>query len=143
MHVANAIKSGQLNLENSYKYRSLDEYLISKDRWSEERKKLLRRAALEPFENCTNVLKQLDQALSVQYQKTNNNIFNNSNPHFKVGAKNNFTIATPKQEDEAVDLLKPYFPDRHFVPLPEILSTVMKTTSADWTNYLIFSIKRS
>ncbi len=69
----------------------------------------MRRAALEPFENCKNVLKQLDQALSVQYQKTNNNIFNNSNPHFKVGAKNNFTIATPKQEDEAVDLLKPYF----------------------------------
>jgi hypothetical protein len=32
MHVANAIKSGQLNLENSYKYRSLDEHLISKDR---------------------------------------------------------------------------------------------------------------
>ena len=124
MHVANAIKSGQLNLENSYKYRSLDEYLISKDRWSEERKKLLRRAALEPFENCTNVLKQLDQALSVQYQKTNNNICDNNNPHFKVGANNNFAIATPKQEDEAVDLLKPYFPDRHFVPLPEILSTV-------------------
>lgn len=85
---------------------------------------MLRRAALEPFENCKKVLKQLDQALSVQYQKTNNNICDNSNPHFKVGANNNFTIATPKQEDEAVDLLKPYFPDRHFVPLPEILSTV-------------------
>lgn len=92
---------------------------------------MLRRAALEPFENCKNVLKQLDQALSVQYQKTNKNIFNNSNPHFKVGAKNNFTIATPKQEDKAVDLLKPYFPDRHFVPLPEILSTMNITTSVD------------
>ena len=38
-HVANAIKSGQLNLENSYKYRSLDEYLISKNRWRKERKR--------------------------------------------------------------------------------------------------------
>lgn len=124
MHVANAIKSGQLNLERSYKYRSLDEYLISRDRWVREKKDLLHRAELGVFEDCKHVLKQLDQALSGQYQKTNNNIRNNANSYFKAGTNNNFTIATPKQEDEAADLLKTYFPDRHFVPLPEILSTV-------------------
>jgi len=38
IHVADAIKSGQINLEHSYKYRSLDEYLISRSRWEAEKK---------------------------------------------------------------------------------------------------------
>lgn len=124
IHVAGAIKSGQINLEYSYKYRSLDEYLIGRDRWYAEKKELLRRAGLSDFEDCKPVLWQLEHALSLQYKIINDHIKNNENPHFKVGTGNNFTIATPKQEDEATDLLKPYFPDRHFVPLPEILSTV-------------------
>ena len=124
VHVAGAIKSGQINLEHSYKYRSLDEYLIARNRWDAEKKNLLHRAELECFEYCKPVLKQLEHALSVQYKNTNDHIQNNNNPHFKARTSNNFTIATPKQEDKAIDLLKPYFPDHHFVPLPEILSTV-------------------
>jgi len=124
IHVAGAIKSGQINLEHSYKYRSLDEYLIARSRWDAEKKDLLHRAELESFEYCKPVIKQLGHALSVQYKNTNDHIQNNDNPHFKTRVSNNFTIATPKQEDGATDLLKPYFPDHHFVPLPEILSTV-------------------
>jgi hypothetical protein len=33
-HVAGAIKAGNLNLEGSYKYRPLDDYLISRERWN-------------------------------------------------------------------------------------------------------------
>ena len=36
-HVVGAVKLGNLNLDGSYKYRPMDDYLISKDRW--ERKK--------------------------------------------------------------------------------------------------------
>lgn len=80
---------------------------------------------MESFEYGKPVLKQLEHALSVQYKNTNDHIQNNDNPYFNAKTtSNNFTIATPKQEDETTDLLKLYFPDRHFVPLPEILSTV-------------------
>lgn len=123
-HVAAAIKSGQINLEYSYKYRSLDEYLIDRDQWQTEKQELLRRAGLKDFEECRPVLNQLEKALTQQYKITNHHIQNGQNSYFKIGAGHNFTISTPKQEDEATDLLKSYFPDRHFVPLPEILSTV-------------------
>ena len=33
IHTANAIKSGNLNLEQSIKHRSLDDYLSNKERW--------------------------------------------------------------------------------------------------------------
>ena len=124
MHVAAAAKSGQINLQYSYKYRSLDEYLIDRDMWKAEKQELLHRAGLKNFEECSPVLRQLQQALSQQYKLTNDHFQNGENPYFKFGADNNFMIATPKQEDETTDFLKPYFPDRHFVPLPEILSTV-------------------
>ncbi len=124
IHVADGIKSGQVNLKHSYKYRSLDEYLVSQDRWDTEKKELLHRAELEEFEDCQTVLRQLGNVLSLQYKNTNEHIYNNANPYFKPGTHNKFTIMTPKQEGETADLLKPYFPDHHFVPLPEILSTV-------------------
>lgn len=40
-HLASSIKSGRLNLIHSYKYRPLDQYLISKKEWKESRDILL------------------------------------------------------------------------------------------------------
>lgn len=128
LHVANAIKSGQLNLEHSYKYRSLDDYLISKERWKKEKVTLLARANLTDFSNPISVLDKLDHALHRQYEKTNQNFDEGQNPFLKVGSKSGFSITTPKQEEHNTELLKPYFPERHFVPLPEILSTVNSHT---------------
>ena len=129
IHVADAIKSGQLNLEHSYKYRPLNEYLISKDRWQQEKETLLARAGLTEFADPKPVLDKLDQALYQQYKSTNRHISEGQNPYLKTSANNNFTLATPKQEEKVADLLRPYFPDRHFVPLPEILSTVNSHTA--------------
>ena len=128
MHVASAIKSGQLNLSHSYKYRPLDEYLISKQRWKIEKETLLARAGLTKFVDPKPVLDQLDQALYQQYEKTNWNLDNGLNPFLKIAANSDFIIATPKQEEQEAELLRSYFPERHFVPLPEILSTVASHT---------------
>jgi len=124
MHVAGAIKSGQVNLEHSYKYRPLDEYLISKEQWEEEKETLLVRADLTEFADPKPVLDKLNQALYRQYEKTNRHVNDKQNPHIKITGNGNFTVSTPKQEDQAAELLRPYFPERHFVPLPEILSTI-------------------
>ncbi len=124
MHVAGAIKSGQLNLQHSYKYRPLDEYLIEKQRWEDEKETLLARAGLTEFIDPKPVLDKLDRALYEQYEKTNRHIDDQENPYLKIGTGRDFTVATPKQEDQAAEILRPYFPERHFVPLPELLSTV-------------------
>ncbi len=123
-HVAGAIKSGQLNLEHSYKYRPLDEYLIPKERWQRERETLLVRADLQHFANPKVVLNELDHALFKQYKTTNRNINDTLNPYVKITTNGDFTVSTPKQEDQEIEMIRPYFPDHHFVPLPEILSTV-------------------
>ena len=70
------------------------------------------------------MLDSLDHALFQQYQTTNRNINDGLNPYLKITANGDFIVSTPKQEDQEVEMIRPYFPDHHFVPLPEILSTV-------------------
>ena len=47
LHVQSGIKSGALNLEHSYKYRPLDDYLIDRLRWQRDKQHLIERAGLE------------------------------------------------------------------------------------------------
>jgi TnpA family transposase len=124
LHVQSGIKSGALNLEHSYKYRPLDDYLIDRVRWQRDKQHLIERAGLEALVDPRKVLKELDEALSQQYLLTNQNITEGKNPHIKFSKNGSFTLATPKQEESDAEPLQQFFPDRRFVPLVEILATV-------------------
>jgi hypothetical protein len=71
LQVQNAIKSGTLNLEHSYKYRPLDAYLIDRERWQRDKPLLIERADLQAFLDPHQVLADLDAALYRQYLTTN------------------------------------------------------------------------
>jgi hypothetical protein len=80
LHVQNGIKSGALNLEHSYKYRPLDDYLIDRDRWQRTKQQLIERAGLEGFVDPRKTLKELDEALYQQYLLTDRNIAERAAP---------------------------------------------------------------
>jgi TnpA family transposase len=124
LHVQSGIKSGALNLEHSYKYRPLDDYLIDRLRWQRDKQHLIERAGLEALVDPRKVLKELDESLSQQYLLTNQTITEGKNPHIKFSKNGGFTLATPKQEESDAEPLQQFFPDRRFVPLVEILATV-------------------
>ena len=128
LHVQSGIKSGALNLEHSYKYRPLDDYLIDRARWQRDKQHLIERAGLEAFVDPRKVLKELDEALYQQYLLTNQNITEGKNPHIKFKKNGGFTLATPKQEESDAEPLQQFFPDRRFVPLVEVLATVNRFT---------------
>src|SRR5271157_144237 len=124
LHVQSAIKSGALNLQHSYKYRPLDDYLIDRARWQRDKPQLIERAGLEVFVDPLKVFKELDEALYQQYLVTNRNIDEGKNPHIKFDKDGGFTLATPKQEESDAEPLQHFFPERRFVPLVEVLATV-------------------
>ncbi len=128
LHVQSAIKSGGLNLEHSYKYRPLDDYLIDRARWQRDKQQLIERAGLDAFVDPRKVLDELDEALHRQYLITNGNITEGKNSHVKFGKNGGFTVATPKQEESDTEPLQHFFPKRSYVPLLEILSTVNRYT---------------
>lgn len=123
-HVALAIKSGTLNLINSYKYRPLDDYLISCQRWDAEKYQLLERAELLDAVSPQTVLSECKERLHAQYEKTNKRV--SDNEFLSFNADGTFKIKTPAIDKEETDPLQAHFPKRHYIPLAEILQTVDK-----------------
>jgi hypothetical protein len=124
IHVMGAIKSGTLNLEHSYKYRTLDKYMIDRDRWQRDKQTLVARAGLACFVEPKQVLDELDRALHAQYVKTNMNLVEGNNSWVKLNKDNTLTISTPKVDDADAAPLQTFFPERDYISLLEVLSTV-------------------
>lgn len=122
--VTTAIKSGDMNVEQSYKYRPMDAYLIDKERWKRDKARLLERAGLTEFSDPEAVLASMKTALSGQYETTNRNAA--ANPHLKLRKDGTFHIATPAMDAREDDPLGDLFPQRHDVPLAQVLETVNK-----------------
>jgi TnpA family transposase len=126
--IADAIKSGTLNLSHSEKYRSLEEYLIAKVDWEANRGDYLQRAQLEEFKDCNASLNKLDQALDIRYQEANENLKAGKNPYLKLRVEGTFHVATPKVEERESLPLGDFFPDRKYISLLEVLATVDQAT---------------
>ncbi|MEZ5834886.1 MAG: Tn3 family transposase [Geminicoccaceae bacterium] len=124
LHVASAIKAGKLNMRHSYKDRPLDDYLIDRKRWQAEKEQLLERAGLTGFADPLPVLKMLDDELHRQYEATNRKAREGGNPHLRIKSNGRFRVQTPAVEDIESEPLRDSFPQRHYVPLAEILASV-------------------
>jgi TnpA family transposase len=126
-HVARGTKAGGLNLMHSYRYRSLDEYMIPKDQWTQHKDTYLKRAGLEKFADCEGVLKALAEKLDAQYKTSNDHFLTGVNRYLVIHDDHQFTLTTPKQ-DEIGDPLIDLFPHSRFVPLCEVLATTNRVT---------------
>lgn len=124
LHVQSAIKSGTLNLEHSYRYRPLDDYLIDRERWQRDREQLLERTGLKDFSDPKQVLGELDDRLYQQYLATNGHILAGDNALINFDKNGAFWLKTPKQDETEAEPLQAFFPDRHYVSLLEVLATV-------------------
>ena len=89
-----------------------------------KREQLLDRAGMAGFTDPAPVLAELDAALQARFEDTNRAIAEGLNPHFKMLAGKAFRVSTPKQDEEESKPLRHFFPERHYVPLTEILATV-------------------
>ncbi|SJM90998.1 hypothetical protein CRENPOLYSF1_170044 [Crenothrix polyspora] len=126
--VADAIKSGVLNLIHSEKYRSLDDYMIPKPDWDANRDEYLYRAELTRYADCQATLKALSQAVDLRYEETNNRFTAGGNPHLTFRGDGTFHVSTPKLEEMDSLSLGSIFPERKYIPLLEALATVDNAT---------------
>lgn len=126
--LAEAIKAGTINLKHSYKYRSLDDYLIPQAAWTAHRDDYLQRADLLAVANCHQTLQTLAGKLDQQYHQTNQHIMQGENPHFHRHKDGLFHIATPKTPEEESEPLHRLLPHHHYISLVEVLSTVNHLT---------------
>ncbi len=124
VHLMRCLKSGTMNLLDSYKYRPLDDYLIPRAQWQHEKARLLARANLTAFADPLPVLNELEAALHAQYATTNERVATGANEQVQWSATGTLRITTPKLEEQEREALQTFLPDRQDIPLLEVLSTV-------------------
>lgn len=126
--LADAIKAGVINLRQSYKYRSLDDYLIPREAWEKNKDEYLRSTGLKKFSNPKEALRTLEQCLDVSYHTANMNILQGDNRFITFHPNGSFHLTTPKVESELSTSVSAFFPSTQFISLPEVLSTVNKSS---------------
>lgn len=126
--IADCLKAGTLNLRQSHKYRPLDDYLLPAEVWHREREELLQRAELTPLAEAKLTLGELAGQLDRQYHHTNSRWLSGDNQLLKMHADGAFHLVTPKEEESESSPLLPFFPERQYVSLVEVLSTVHRAT---------------
>lgn len=126
--IAEALKGGVLNLRHSYKYRSLDDYLIPQATWQAQRDAYLQRADLTAVADGPATLATLAARLDQQYHQTNQHILAGANPHVHFRKDGTFHVHTPALEPEDSAPLLGLLPKRRFISLVEVLATVQRFT---------------
>lgn len=128
LKISDAIRSGTLNLAQSYKYRAFEDYLIPTNIWKMNKQELLNRAGLLDMANFANLEKQLKPVVDEHFRKTNTHILDGTNQYATIDEKNVLKLQTPKQEKDVLKTTLELFPRNRFISLFEILSAVHQTT---------------
>ncbi len=144
IHVSDAIKSGELNLKYSYRYLSIDDYLIDKTVWTENRERLLEAAGLTEFADYNAIMQQLKQLLCEKYEHVNQRFEAQLNPYLSFNKEGKFHITTPALEDKQTEHIATLLDPSRQVSILKILSEVNRTTQFTkcFTHHNIKNAKR-
>lgn len=124
--IMKGIKSGTLNLKNSYKFRSFESYLIPLERWQKDQKQLLEKANLTHILTPQKLLASLEEKLYEQVKKTYVRLIEGANCYASFDKDERISLkkTPPKESEEEVNSLQEYFPNHGTKSLFEILTTI-------------------
>src|ERR1035437_4837990 len=92
--INDGIKSGSLNFNHSYRYRFLEEYLISKQEWKENKDQLLIDAEMFHLKDYNAIKNKLQEDLDSLYHEVNDNYNAGLNPYLKFDKNHKIVIST-------------------------------------------------
>lgn len=123
--IAEGIKSGSLNLKNSYRYRAFNDYLIDIGEYNRMKELYLKRYGMDKLKSSIGVLNDLRGELDGIYRNVNNNVIKGINSFFHAKGDGSFIVHTPKLEKrEEDDGLNAYLPKEKFIPLIDVLRQI-------------------
>lgn len=128
IHIASAIKSGDLNLIHSYRFRAIQDYLIDKKYWDQNKDEILHEAGLSKFSDGEAYLVELKQLLDEKFHTVNSRIIENNNPYFSINSYGKPVIKTPNIEKENKEFIATTLSEDGFTPILKVLKEVNAAT---------------
>jgi hypothetical protein len=129
VHIADAIKSGTLNLMHSYRYLSIDEYLINKKSWESNKQGYLDRADLAAYSSSKDTIAPLQDKLDKQYHTVNQSINNGRNPHISFNKAGEIIVDTPKVEKIETMRIAELLKQENYISILDVLGVVDRLTN--------------
>jgi TnpA family transposase len=125
--INNGIKSGKLNFNHSYRFRFLEEYLISKKEWKDNKEQLMTDAEMTHLTDYEDIIGVLKENLDELYHQVNDGYNLELNPHLRFDKANKPIIATPAVEKPDLSKISSYFIPARFTSILDLLADVEKT----------------
>ena len=129
VHISKGIRSDKLNLLYSYRYRAFQDYMIDKQYWKDNKKRILRECGLSKFADGKVYLNELKGLLDRKYHAVNERILNNKNLYFKINASGKPTISTPGLEVEGKEYITTTLTQNGYTPILKVLKEVNAATN--------------
>lgn len=122
--MARAIKAGRLNVIHSYRYRSLDDYLIPIPEWNEHKSILLTETGLSAFADGEATLRRLRVRLDDRYWTVNEHIKDGTNRSIRKKVSGGWFAHTPRTDFDTESLISATLGEGGIVPILGLLRTV-------------------
>jgi hypothetical protein len=141
--VANAVKSGQINLASSYRYLSVETYLISETEWQTRKQELLEKIGFSEFTDIEALLSRLNTHLSQQYLEINQRIISKENRYVTLKKDGRFSLYTPAVEKPDYDSIATIIGKNRYVPILQMMAEMdmISSFTADFKHYKVKDAK--
>lgn len=122
--IANAIKSGKISLLHSYRYLSIDAYLIDEYEWQNNKRSILARLGLSDFDNVEQLLSTLRVLLTQQYTDVNGRIVRGENKYATIKKNGKFSLYTPPVEKPDYESISAIIGKERYVPILQMMAEI-------------------
>ncbi len=126
--VADAVRAGKLNLQYSYRYRAIQDYLIPTARWQKERDRLLTLAGLQKFADGAGYLADLKTTLDKTYQTVNDRFREGSNTFLSIDDSGYAKVSTPATSFSEDGYNSTLLKENGIVPVLRVLRDINQTS---------------
>ena len=126
--IANAIKCGQISLVHSYRYLSIDAYLLPEKYWEEHKTHLLEKLGLSEFSNVEHVLSLLRGVLDKQYVDVNRKIMQGDNKYVTIHKDGHFSLHTPAVDKPDYDSILTIIGKDKYIPILQMMAEINALT---------------
>ncbi len=123
-HLTDAIKSGQIIFDSTYRYKGIFDYLVDEKTWAKQRDELLATAGLGHFSDNVLVIDKLRKQLNKKYREVNQRILKGENTFLSFDKKQKAKIITPKIDNEEFAFIGETLMQAGYVPIQTILSNI-------------------
>jgi TnpA family transposase len=127
--IAAAIKCGQLSLVHSYRYLSIDAYLIPEKYWEEHKTHLIEKLGLTQFVNIEGILPMLRDILDKQFMDVNQRIVEGINKYVTIKNDGGFSVHTPAVEKPDYDAISVIIGHERYVPILQMMAEMNMLTT--------------